>query len=412
MNRILTLLLVGLAPLTSVYAEPWQFEASMDVATVISDQTRKVFHHLDSSGRRNIAVSSQGVVVAWEDDRDDTPRIYLAYKTHDAGRFEKEVMVSGDGEAYEPSLVALTNDRFVVAWEEDGHVLVRVVDFKKTVHLGPVHQLSEKSAAQVHLTTQKEGVIALWSERAGRYGQIRLRRVSVDSTGSLRSGIGCPVDVVAPTDEQLYPSATLINNRLVVAWEDRRPKHTIIMAAVETEGEPCRFGKPERISEKPDGRNLPFGAGHGVSRVVLGRYQESGVFAAWADKRDFRDGYDIWGADFSHQERRFGSNVKVQDDFGGLSKQRHATLDGHANGMLVVAWDDEREGHTDVALSWLEAGEWSDDWLLPVASGEGEQSNPSIVLDENGNLHIAWVERTESGGATRLKYAFGKLVLD
>ncbi|MCU7846790.1 MAG: hypothetical protein KZQ89_02080 [Candidatus Thiodiazotropha sp. (ex Lucinoma kastoroae)] len=410
--QILITVLLWLTPASLLLAEPWQFEHAVNVTHAKSSTTHNIFHHLDSSGRRNIATSTQGVAVTWEDDRDDTPRIYLAFKPDNEDSFKYEVKISGEGEAFEPSLVALANNRFVVAWEENSRIFARMVEFNRELRLGPTSKLNKGTAAQVSLTQHKDSLFALWSERMGRYGQIRSQRLSVNTDGVLEPGTSCPADTVPPTDEQLYPSAVVTDNRLVVAWEDRRPKHTIIMAAAELRGEPCHFSEPIRISDKPESRNLPYGAGHGVSRVALGRFGSEGVFAAWADKRDFRDGYDIWGADFSLSKGEFGTNEKVQDDFGGLSKQRHATVGGHAKGMLVVAWDDEREGNADIMLSWRENGEWSEDWSLPVASGLGQQSNPSIVLDSEGNLHIAWVERNAIGATTRLKYAFGKLQAD
>ena len=60
-------------------------------------------------------------------------------------------------------------------------------------------------------------------------------------------------------------------------------------------------------------------------------------------------------------------------------------------------------------LSWYEDGGWSDDWPLPGASGSGVQSNPTVTLDREGNLHVAWVERDDVDGATRLKYGFGRI---
>jgi hypothetical protein len=216
------------------------------------------------------------------------------------------------------------------------------------------------------------------------------------------------VDPLPPTDEQLYPSGVVSGGDLVVAWEDRRPKHTIIMAASARTENPCRFTQASRISYKPEENTLPYGTGHGVSRVAVGHFDRDKVFAAWADKRDFRDGYDIWGTVYRSDKQAFGPNEKVQDDFSGLSKQRYATVDSLPNGMLVVAWSDEREGHADLMLSWREADEWSDDWPIPVASGEGHQSNPSIALDSQGHLHVAWVERETVGGVTRLKYAMGR----
>ena len=410
--RLAVAMLAGLLVSPAIHAEPWRFDIALDVTSVKGSQTKKIFHHLDSSGRRNIAATARGVAVIWEDDRDDTPRVYLAFKAHNEESFAAEQQISGEGEAYEPTLIALRDNRVVAAWEEDGHVIARVVDFGDGARLGPMLRLSEKGGAQVTLAADKGGVVALWSERAGRYGRIWAQRLQADGTGSLQPGADCAVDASPPRDEQLYPSAVLTDGRLAVAWEDRRLKHTIIMGAVERQGEPCRFSKPQRISEKPDGRNLPYGAGHGVSRVALGRFGEFGVFAAWADKRDFRDGYDIWGAFLSPDKGRFGSNVKIQDDFGGLAKQRHATVGGHVDGMLTVAWDDEREGHADVMLSWFEEGEWSEDWPLPPASGLGEQSNPTILLDDKGDLHVAWVERDEIGSLTRLRYALGRRQVD
>jgi len=409
MNRRALLALCCCLPVSAAFAAPWTFQPPIDVTRSPGEGPAKVFHHLDGSGRRNVAASPQGVAVVWEDDRDGTPRVYLAYKRYAAASFEFEVQVSAKDEAYEPTLAVLNDGRFMVAWEEAGQVLARLVEPAGASGLGPISQISTGGGAQASLTGDGDEVIALWAEREGRYGRIRLQRLGVGPEGGLQPvGEGCPVDAQPPMDEQLYPSAALSGKRLVVAWEDRRPKHTIIMAAVEQSAKPCRFSEPVRISEKPGNNNLPYGAGHGVSRVALDGFGEQQVFAVWEDKRDFRNGYDIWGAAYSPEQGAFGQNEKVQDDFGGLSKQRHATVAGQPDGTLVVAWDDEREGNADVMLSWREEEGWSEDWPLPAAAGEGQQSHPSIALDDKGNLHAVWVEREEAGGASRLRYAFGQ----
>lgn len=399
---------IACLPAAAVQAAPWSFGDALTVARQPADAQAPVFHHLDASGRRNIAVSPRGVAIAWEDDRDGTPRIYLAYKPMAADRFVDEVRVSGEGEAYEPSLVALDEDRFALAWEEADQVWMRLLRIGTTAPtLGPLYRLSLQRGAQASLSADGDALVAVWSERPQRFGRIRASRLLPQAL-KLRVGEGCPVDAVPPSDEQLYPAAAVLQGRLVVAWEDRRPKHTIIMAAIETQPGTCRFSAPARISDKRSSRNLPYGAGHGVSRVALRSVGDRTVFAAWADKRNFRNGYDIWGAFYRLGETGFGRNERVQDDFGGLSKQRHASVAGNVHGLLAVAWDDEREGNTDIMLSWREADGWSDDWPLPDASGPGWQSSPGIVLDDAGNLHAAWIERDRAGGATRLKYAFGR----
>jgi hypothetical protein len=63
-------------------------------------------------------------------------------------------------------------------------------------------------------------------------------------------------------------------------------------------------------------------------------------------------------------------------------------------------------------LSWLEGGEWSEDLPLPAASGAGQYTHPSIAMDAEGNLHAAWIERTQANGPTRLRYQFGRITKD
>jgi hypothetical protein len=158
------------------------------------------------------------------------------------------------------------------------------------------------------------------------------------------------------------------------------------------------------VSEAPPGPKAPYGKGHGVSRVALAHHGADRLLAAWADKRDFRHGYDIYGS-AATPGGRFGPNFRIQDDFGELSQQWHTALAGHRNGAVVVAWDDNREGDPDIYLSWPQGDGWSDDLAVPGASGPGVQQHPAIAFDPAGRLHLAWVERAEAGGPTRLRYA-------
>ena len=383
-------------------AQPWEFGKAIDVTAKSGEG---IFHHLESAGRRNIAVSAGTVAVAWEDNRDGTPRIYLARKDRNADGFPAEVKVSGTDEAFEPSLVALENNRFALAWEEDGRIHVRLAT---PIGLGPVVMLGEVNASQASLAIHGHHLLLVYSQVESRYGRIRLQHLEVDGL-ALRPVQGCPVDSEMAQDDQLYPTVVSLGGRVLVAWEDRRPGHTIIMAAQNTDDAACRFSAPQRISERPPGPSMPYGKGHGVARVALDRYASGRALAAWADKRNFREGYDIYAADYLGEGARlFGPNVKVQDTFGGFAQQWHVTVAGHPDGMLVVAWDDNRDGDANILLSWREDDGWSDDLVVPGAAGPGEQNHPTIHLDQEGNLHLAWIERATLDGPTRLRYLFGK----
>jgi hypothetical protein len=388
-----------------VPAQAWVFDTPIAVTGAGGEG---VFHHLESSGRRNVAVSGGTVAVVWEDNRDGTPRIYLARQGAEDGGFAQELRLSGGGEAFEPSVVGAGGGRFVVAWEEDGAVLARVVDPRGT---GPTLRLHEAAGAQASLAAAPGEVLAFWSGRSGRFGRIRMARLAAGPDGTLSVLAGCPVEPAPPAADQLYPAAAVVGGRAVVAWEDRRRGHTVIMSAVSDEKQPCGFGRPQRVSEDPPGPQMPYGKGHGVSRVAVAAHGEDGLLAAWADKRNFREGYDVYAAEYVPAEERFGGNARVQDAFGGLARQWHVAVAGGPGAVPVVAWDDDRDGAPDVMLSWPAGGGWSDDMPLPGASGPGEQTHPAITLDARGDLHAAWVEREYRGGPTRLRYAVGRAAM-
>ena len=385
----------------SAQAQPWEFSAPI---LVTDTQGPGIFHHLESSGRHNIAVSAGTVAVAWEDNHDGMPRIYLARKAASANAFTPALQISGSGEAFEPSLLALDNERFVLAWEEDARIHVRLVT---PTELGPESVLGGEGM-QASLGAQGNQVLLVYSQREGRVSRIWLQRLNLDGL-EFSPGRSCAVDSEPAQDEQLYPTLVSLDNDILVAWEDRRFGHTVIMATRTRAAERCGFVPPQRISEGRAARNLNYGKGHGVARVALARYGAQQAFAVWADKRDFREGYDIYGADYQADGPiLFGANQKVQDSFGGVAQQWHASVAGDAAGQLVVAWDDNRDGDANIMYSWRENGEWSDDLVVPGAGGAGQQNHPSVILDPAGNLHLAWVARASIDGATTLHYVFGR----
>ena len=84
--------LVLLCSLSSVAsAAGWNFSPPLDVSPA---PTAGVFHHLESAGRRNIAVSAGTVAVIWEDNHTGSPQIHVGFKPAAATEFGKPVIVS------------------------------------------------------------------------------------------------------------------------------------------------------------------------------------------------------------------------------------------------------------------------------------------------------------------------------
>jgi hypothetical protein len=361
--------------------------------TVNSVQGAAIFPHLESANRRGVAVSGDTVGVVWEDNRDGSPQCYLALKPADEG-FQREIRLS-QADCYEPAVAGLGAGRFVAAWEEAGKVQARLLPDGATL------KLSDAEAAQVTLAVGSNTIYAAWAEQAGRFRRIVVAQLAVKAD-ALSMETAQPVEAGLPIDEQGWPALAVAGDGSVtVAWEDRRARHTVPMVSHSRDGR--SFAPPARLTDHRSGSVDGLGAGIGAMRPTLAAWGERGVVAVWLDKRDFLSGYDVYAA-FDTGTRRFGKNVRVQDNFGDNMAQWHALVVGDAGGRLVALWDDARDGTPDVWLSEWNDEAFGDDVAVPGAAGPGAQSDPVATLDAAGALHVVWLDRDEAAG-TRIRYA-------
>lgn len=392
------LLFVALLGAAVAHADesPWRFDAPLTVAGVMP----RTFHHLESAGRKSVAVSGATVAVAWEDNRDGTPRAYLAFKRHGDAAFSAARLISGGGAGTRPALVGLGGERFALAWEEDGQVWLRVATPRYT---GPTLKIG--AGAEVSLAAGRSLIHVAWSASGDKEPRVMVARVS-QHAGALRLIDSMPVDAQPAVAPQLFPSLVeAADTSVVVAWEDRRPGHTVILASRRTPGKP--FSPPQQLNEAIKSTS-GFGAGSGSSRVALAR---AGIHlgAVWLDKRaGLTEGYDVYSASSVDHGAHFGANQAVQDTYGEAIAQWHPALAGNARGDFVAAFDDDREGNSDVLLAWRTDQGWSANLAPPGASGNGEQSDPALAVDDAGNVHLAWIAREEISGPSQVRYVYGR----
>ena len=394
---------------SSIIANPWSFTAPVDVTQV---HGKAVFHHLGSGGRNAIAVSPAGsVAVVWEDNRDGEVRCYLGRLDGPKTTFQ-DIQISGSRSCYEPSVTAVGNDRFAVAWEEDSATWARIV---KDDDLGQPLQISTSRASQAVITSiSNNRLAAAWSQKSTNYAQIWVANLVFDEQGTIRIDQRKAIDEETPEGDQMYPDIlSLKSNRVLLAWEDRRKGHTVILAA---EGNDLlEFSGPQQVNESFwGGRALGYGRGTGAMRVSIASADGHQAIAVWADKRDFRSGYDVYAAMRNEETKEFGTNEKVQDGFADMVAQWHpevaAVLLG-TDSLIVSVWDDDREGTPDIWLSWRTANRWSDDLDVSGATGPGVQVEPAVSFSDDGSLHLAWVEKEHESGPSRIRYASGRRAL-
>lgn len=375
----------------------WVFSDAMPVTPPAQ---ANVFHHLEAAGRGSIAVSGTTTAVVWEDNRDGDPRVRVALRK--AGKeFGSSAALSGDTAAYEPAVVALTDQRFLVAWEEAGKIWFRIVS---ETGVGPRLWTGATGSRHVALASGPDGrAYAAWSQPNGRYFRIVVAELK---TQGMQPNVGpaVPADAEAPRGEQLYPSLAAVSDGLVVAWEDRREGHTrLFFTKRQRDG---TFGPLGQLNEHRPPPNPELGRGTGVTRVSLAGNGKR-VAATWMDKRDFQGGYDIYAAVSDDGGVSFQANEKVQDLFGDNIPQWHPDVAVGPTGRVMVGWDDPRDEAANVWLSWRQQQGWSDDFSVPGTRGSEHRTHPVLEFDRQGMLHIAWVSRSPQGG-TRIWYASGR----
>lgn len=401
--RALLAFSLGLA-CTAVLASPWKFDAPVLVS---HDPAQRAFVHLESAGRKSIAVSGGWVAITWEDNRDGLSRCYVALKAPGKETFTRETRVSGDAEAFEPAVVGLDGGRFALVWEEGGHIRARL--WSAHGGRGKPITLGARDAAQASLGyAQQGGLFAVWSEQGKQFWRVQAARLILGPDGALKAEQAYAIEPGKIEGDQSYPSVAVPDaKKLMVAWEDRSAGHTRILSSISEDGG-MHFAPPQQVNDVIWlGQMGGFGRGTGVMRVALSDYGANGVAAVWADKRDFLGGYDVYAAFAAPPALKFGANEKVQDDFGNNIAQWHPAVSANRQGQIAVAWDDDRDGTPDIWLAWRTASGWSDNLAVPGASGPGVQSDPSIVLDEAGNLHVAWVEKNGLNSPSRIRYVLG-----
>ena len=400
MRILLTALGLGLAMSQPEASDRWVFETR---TAVTGEPTSAVYHHLDSAGRKHIALSNGSIAAVWEDNRSKQPQVYVALKTDRQDGFTAATRVSSGNQAYEPSITGAPDNRFVLAWEQDGAIYARVVASSGP---GPAIELSTASASHVSLASAGARIFAAWREQQDGNWFIKVGALRITSGDVLNVDSVTPVEATGLKSRMQYPSLAVNEAGLCVAWEDRRAGHTRLLLSLSTD-QARSFAAPRHLNEFLSNRNQ-YDQGNGVTRVALASFAGDEILAAWMDKRRGGLGYGIFAALGSDAGAIFGPNEKVHGEQGDRQPHYNPAVGGNLAGDFVVAWDDFRRGDSDIWLShYNEDDEWSRDFSPTPASGAGEQSHPAVALDERGGLHLLWMERADMDAPSRLWYSHG-----
>ncbi len=394
-------LCLALAIFNTQASEYWIFDSRISVSGPRVDD---VYHHLDGSGRKHIAVTAESVAVVWEDNRSSAPQIYVAQKSLIWETFAPALLVSSGSEAYEPAIDAISGNRFVLAFEQDASVFARILSQDGLAE--PV-RLSRATASHVSIDSFEDHIFASWREQDNGMWFLKVAALRIDNANRLTIESLQSVESRGLKTPVLFPAIAVNSAGLCVAWEDRRAGHTrLLFSHAGDSGRP--FAEPKSLNEFFANRNQ-YDRGSGVTRVSMASFAQDEILAAWMDKRRGGKGYGIFAALGADAGESFGPNEKVHGEEGDTQPHYNPSTAGNQDGDFAVAWDDFRRGNSDIWISTYNVDlEWGDDYAPPVASGSGEQSHPSIAIDKQHDIHLLWIEREQLHGPSRLWYSRGR----
>jgi len=185
------------------------------------------------------------------------------------------------------------------------------------------------------------------------------------------------------TDQSSAAVTVLDNGDFIAAWQDLRNGDADIYAR--------RFAA--------DG--MPYGDDFKVSDDMGIAYQSAPSIAcdddgnfviAWTDERNEDEtDYDIYAQRFSIYGTLLGSNFKVNDD-DGETLQRRVKIAMSGSGNFIAAWEDRRNGNTDIYAQRFasDGSAIASNFVVNDDQSNASQSNPVIAADQAGNFVIAW----------------------
>lgn len=267
----------------------------------------------------------------------------------------------------------------------------RVNDVPGTAGLfGATVTLDHRSRASVVWFDERDGDADIFFSRESDdgHGFTKNVRVNDDKLREPQAGEFMPDEFFdksasATTDGafQTLPSLAVdLRGTIYVAWQDYRHNQADIYFSNSTDGGQT-FSPNVRVNDDV-GR-----AGQLYPSLAV---DEAGVvYIAW---HDFRKGdQDIYFSVSTNGGQTFSRNLQVNDD-SGTAGQFNPSLAVDADGRVHVAWHDLRNGHADIYYAVSQDGglTFSPNIRVNDDAGEAYQFHPSLAINGQGDVGIAW----------------------
>ena len=345
----------------------------------------------DMSG---VHIGPAGVALAaWDDRRFGlTGDIFAQFLNPDGSRRDSNFRVNDDGigqaNQYEPAVSGDDSGRFVVAWMDgrgnnayDWNIFCQRFGPAGN-RLGANIQVTSDDSIQwsPSLACGRGGEFVIcWDDRR-RGAQYDVYAQRYDASGS-PAGANFRVNDDGGSSDQ-YGGSVAKNDygEFAVAWSDQRNGPEDLYARLyHSDGTP--FGVSFRVNDD---------AGTSVQVAPdIAAMPDGGYVLVWLDARS--GNYDVYCQRLGRNGAPIGVNRRLNDD-GASSQQRVSSIGMETGGRICVAWEDERNGATDIYRF--------------VGDATGQSLGPNVRLNSDGAGGAAQYYSAVAGGRSRFLAAW------
>ena len=347
-------------------------------------------------------IAPSGVaLLAWDDRRFGvTGDIFAQFLNPDGTPKDTNFRVNDDpvgyANQYEPEVSGDSSGRFVVAWQDgrgqggmDWNVFCQRFN-SQGQRLGPNIQATTDTSTQWAPNVScgvNGGSVVTWDDR--RNGNWDVYGQRYDAGGNPAGQNFRANDDIGSTSQLGSGVAVNRYGEFMVVWTDGRG------------------GENDVYARRYDAGGNPLGPSFRLSDVSTGSQTgpsietrpDGGYWAAWADARS--GNADIYCQRLNRNGGKVGANFRINDDHGS-ALQRCSSIGMDAQGLICVAWEDERNGATDIYRCVTDAaGNLLGANLRLNSDGSGGAAQYyASAAGGNGRFLVAWTDRRAGSDST------------
>ncbi|MBI5180689.1 MAG: exo-alpha-sialidase [Nitrospirae bacterium] len=408
MNRVFLMLVFFL------YAAEALAEITFEPPVKINDSASQTnFLDTYSSGQHSIAVNKGNIAIVWNDSRNGNNDVFFSFSSDDGKTFSRNTRVNddkGDSNQWYGAVALDKNSTAYAVWEDDRDgksriyfakreakkdsftMNIPVVSDKNIEQFGPAIAVNKKSEIYIAWHDNRNGNNDIFIAKSRDSGKSFEKPVRVDDTGNNQN-------------DQIYPTIAVDNkNNVYIAWYDYRHENSDIYFAKSNDNGKT-FSKNIKVNFGEDERGKT-----GQNSPSIGRDSNGNIYLTWEDKRNSKTGSDVYFSRLAEKGDEFEKNIHIDDEDAESSSQNYPSIAVNEKGLIVIAWDDDRLGASDIYLSYSkdEGKGFSKNFGLGIKNGK-HRTAPSIAVDDEGNIYFIYQEWEKEKKGNDIYFVKGRI---